>query len=351
MGLFGFGNKKQETKKENYSNEIYVNLPDEMTATAFGLKCVRSENGIDTYTGNLIIGRDGDTIIFSNANPISFEIPSNCKMLVDQLIKNYCQTRSNRELGNNEYTYIGDIRANENNELFYYNEGPSARTTNIIEEENKKLRQQMQERARQNAINEQHRLEEKQHSKFLEELKLNEQIQERESFEQEKRNARLNQPYVKMTRGIYGGEGYDIVDTNTGNILIMRNMKKFKDSSGRYMYTAQIRDTNEDTYTEYDPVLNSSYSKTIAFTMPTRLSDIVANQNLPQYKQYSNTLQWLISNTYSKINFKDRSLIDIGGVSYQGQYFTENSEKFGVSQALVSKLKSLGAKKIEERTR
>ena len=182
-------------------------------------------------------------------------------------------------------------------------------------------------------------------SDFLERLKIEKNIQEVERLDYKNRKDRINNAYFKLQNDLYGKEGYDAINLESGYIMLIRNMNKYKDTSGRYLYTASIRQTNEETYTEY----GESFGYNIAFTTPSRLSDLVVSKDSnPNSNRIVHSLQMLLSRKVSSLekSQNEYGLIDIGGVNLDGSII-ENSQRDGVSRALINQLNMLGAKKLD----
>ncbi len=344
--MWGFGNRKN--KRNNEKEQEKNAYPEIITVEAdkcyhlLGARVIKKHDNLETYVAKVYItDRTDDTILFDFPSPIAFELPENRPDLIEALIASYDKAKSGRMLSDVSYTYIGNIKSSSDGKLYYYNEPPSKEVADAIDIEEKafikeyneiiKLRQEERirsEKARREA-------------EFKRGLEIDKSIEENRRYQMQKRNDRLKIPYFKREDG-FGTEGYDAINLNDGNIMLIRNMQKFKDSTGRYLYTAFVRQVNEDSYTEY----NSPIGNQVAFTTPGRLSDIVADQNNQQI--VVKAIQKMLSNACSFIDEKEpKGLIDIGGVLNDGR-IVQNSERNGISSAITSKIKSLGAKSMED---
>lgn len=339
MGLFNFGKKNKKEVQDN-KNLGYVKIDDQHFIHILNPQVFQTHQGTDLYTMEVYETHNiDDAILFDYTSPIAFELPSKRSDLVESLVKLWDSQRGTNDLSKVSYTYIGNIkRANDGN-LYYYNESPTNEVSNIInslERNFQNRRKQRWEFAEQQA-----KINTKKANKPWE---ISDSIKKQIEMNQRIKQERLQNPYFKYTSDISGKEGYDAINLNSGNIMLIRQMKKYKDSSGRYLYTAYIRDTNEDTYTEYaNPI---GYQ--IAFTTPGRLSDIVQNTD-SQSRTYKNSIQRMLTEKFQQLDkhINLSGLIDIGGVDFDGRII-ENTEKDGVSKALIEQIQRLGGRKLEE---
>ena len=337
--MWGF-KKKNKVEEKKYSQNITVQ--GEKFYHLFNIRPIKKHDNLETFVANVYItDRIDDVMLIDYPSPIAFEIPEDKPELIESIILSYDRTKSGRELSDKTYTYIGNIKTAEDGRLYYYNEPPSREVAAAIDVEEQVFQREYIERQKEiqeaRARNEKARQEEE----FRRRLQTDEIIEENRRYEQQKRNDRLKNPYFKRMDG-FGNEGYDIINDKTGDIILLRNMKKFKDLNGRYLYTAFMRSSNEDAYTEYNIPLGHE----IIFTTPGRLADIIENQNLNQ--TMVKALQNALSVSCIQLDRNPpREMIDIGGITSDGNW-VENTERNGISKALVEKIKSLGAKGINE---
>lgn len=337
-----FNRKKKEPQKEFVRMPDYVRDKNGNFINLLNIRVIKTGRDTDLYTVETFENKKiDDVILFDYTSPIAFELPSNRQDLVGTIMNMYLEQRSTEQLSQMSYTYIGDIRKGEDGKLYYFNEPPTPETAQIINAEEKVFQQN-----RAQAIDIMKRAQlQKEKSDFLDRIKVDQYMQKRAQLDYKERQDRINNSYFKYQNDFYGKEGYDAINLESGYIMLIRNMKKFKDTSGRYLYTAYIRQTNEETYTEYGEPIGYS----IAFTTPSRLSDLVESKdNNPNSNRIVKSLQMLLSRSVNSLektqNVND--LIDIGGIDLNGSVI-ENSPRYGVSSALVNQINKLGAKKLD----
>lgn len=339
MGIFNFG-KKNKKEVKNSKNLGYVKIDDQHFIQILNPQVYKTLQGTDLYTMEVYETHNiDDAMLLDYTSPIAFELPMQRSDLVESLIKLWNSQRGTTNLSQVSYTYIGNIkRANDGN-LYYYNEPPTNEVSNIInslERNFQSKRKQRWEYAEQQAkINKE---------KIDKPWEISDSVKKQIEMNQRIKRERLQNPYFKYTSDISGREGYDAINLSSGSIMLIRQVKKYKDSSGRYLYTAYIRDTNEDTYTEYATPIGYQ----VAFTAPGRLADIVQNMD-NKSQTYKNSIQKMLSIKFQELekNNNTRGLIDIGGVDFDGKII-ENTEKDGVSLALIEQIHRLGGRKLEE---
>ena len=340
MGFFN--RKKKEPQK------VFVRMPDYVRdkngnfINLLNIKVTPTDRGTDLYTLETFENKKiGDAIFLDATSPIAFELPSNRPDLVKTIMTMYVNQRNTSNLSQISYTYIGEIKKGEDGKLYYFNEPPTPETTRLINAE-----ERIFQHVRAQAIDRMKRAQlQKEKSDFLDRIKVDQYMKKRAQLDYKERQDRINNSYFKYQNDFYGKEGYDAINLESGYIMLIRNMKKFKDTSGRYLYTAYIRQTNEETYTEYGEPIGYS----IAFTTPSRLSDLVKSKdNNPNSNRIVKSLQMLLSRSVNSLektqNVND--LIDIGGIDLNGSVI-ENSPRYGVSSALVNQINKLGAKKLD----
>ena len=282
-----------------------------------------------------------DTYINSCTYPIAFELPSNRPDLIETIMKAFLSQRTNTNLSTISYTFIGNIKQGKDGNLYYLNEPPSKETSKIINEYEKIF--QAAKINQDKSLKEQVKLQKE--KDFADRLFYSSQSEEQIKANYENKMRRIKEPYFRRVKDLYGKEGYDAINLESGNIMLIRNMKKYKDTSGRYLYTASVRQTNEETYTEYD----DSRGFNIAFTIPSRLLDLIESKdNKPSSNRIVKALQILLSKSVDILERTQNAngLIDIGGVDLNGRII-ENSPRYGVSSALVNQINKLGARKLD----
>lgn len=343
MGIFNFGKKSNSKQQPSYIRGVELN--DGKYAHLFNTTMIHSERGVNTYTSEIYITENiDDTILVDYTKPIAFQLPADKDNLITPLIQRYYETASGRKLNDMQYTFIGDIKPADNGQLYYYNEGPDNETAKIIEEESIKFANQRKERRRQIEEQKKQAAEAEKGAKTAEAAKA---VTVTEAAKATDQARRLAEPYFKYNSGFTQTEGYDLINTKTGNILLLRGMKKYKDTNGRYLYTAYVRSTDEDGYTDFSTPLGYQ----IAFTTPTRLADIIANQKTPYNRAIAQAIQRMISNSYQTIEKSNPDgLIDIGGISNDGRII-KNNPAYGVSTEIANKIKELGGTQMEEKDR
>lgn len=332
MGLFNFG-KKNKGKTEENKNSGCIKIDDQHFIHFFNKKLFKTKQGTDLYTMEICETNSINNISIYTS-PIAFELPTKRSDLVENLIRLWNSQRNNTNLSEVSYTYIGNIKKANDGNLYYYNESPSKEVTNIMNSLEKNFqneRKQMLEHT-------------KQQEKINKPWKIDDSIKNQIEMNQKIKQQRLQNPYFKYIEDYNGREGYDSINLTSGHILLIRQIKKYKDSSGRYLYTAYIRETNEDPYTEYaDPI---GYQ--VAFTTPGRLRDIVQNKDAKS-QFYKKSIQKMLSTKFQQLdrNSNISGLIDIGGVNFDGEII-ENTEKNGISGVLISQIQKLGGRRLEE---
>lgn len=337
-----FNRKKKETQKEYVRMPDYVRDKNGNFINLLNIRVIKTGRDTDLYTLETFENKKiDDVILFDYTSPIAFELPSNRPELVKNIMSMYLEQRSTEQLSQMSYTYIGDIRKGEDGKLYYFNEPPTPETAQIINEEEKVFQQK-----RAQAIDRMKRAQiDRGKSDFLERIKIDQNMQKLSQLDYEERKDRINNAYFRYQNDFYGKEGYDAINLESGYIMLIRNMKKYKDNFGRYLYTAYIRQTNEETYTEYGEPIGYS----IAFTTPSRLSDLVASKDSNETSgRIVQSLQMLLSKSVNSLEKAQNvnGLIDIGGIDLNGSII-ENSQRYGVSSALVNQINILGAKKLD----
>lgn len=340
MGLFN--RKKKETKKEFVRMPDYVRDKNGNFINLLNIKVIPTARGTDLYTIETFENKKiDDVILFDYTSPIAFELPSNRPDLVKNIMSMYLEQRNTEQLSQMSYTFIGDIRKGEDGKLYYFNEPPTPETAQIINAEEKVFQQN-----RAQAIDRMKRAQlQREKSDFFDRIKVDQYMQKRAQLDYKERQDRINNSYFKYQNDFYGKEGYDAINLESGYIMLIRNMKKYKDTSGRYLYTASIRQTNEETYTEYGEPMGYD----IAFTTPSRLSDLVASKdNNSNSNRIVKSLQMLLSKSVDSLEKSQNAngLIDIGGVDLNGSII-ENSQRYGVSNALLNQINKLGARRLD----
>ena len=339
MGIFNFGKKNKKGIEDNKTLG-YIKIDEQHIMHILNQQVFQTDHGTDLYTMEVYETHNiDDAMLMDYTSPIAFELPSKRSDLMESLIKLWNSQRNTTDLSKVSYTYIGNIKKADDGNLYYYNESPTNEVSNIInslERNFQSKRKQRWEYAEQQAkINKE---------KIDKPWEISESIKRQIEMNQRIKRERLQNPYFKYTSDISGREGYDAINLSSGSIMLIRQVKKYKDSSGRYLYTAYIRDTNEDTYTEYATPIGYQ----VAFTAPGRLADIVQNMD-NKSQTYKNSIQKMLSIKFQQLekNNNTRGLIDIGGVDFDGKII-ENTEKDGVSLALIEQIHRLGGRKLEE---
>ena len=334
-------NKKQQPSV--YSN--YITVVGSKWYRLKDIKAIKNNNSSIVYVAKAYVtDKSDDAIYFDFPSPIAFELPENNPKLIPELVKAYDKTKSERGLNEEFYTYIGNIKRGQDGNLYYYNEPPSKEVADAIGIEEETFRKQYHARIKEIQEAQRRNAEASKEAEFRRRLEIDKNIKENQEYDLKKRNERLRNSYFKQENR-FGKEGYDAINLNDGSIMIIRDMQKFKDNNGRYLYTAYIRTVNEDAYTEYNYPLGNQ----IVFTTPRRLSDIISDQKNNQAVVQS--VQKMLSDACTFIDYKGADgLLDIGGVLADGR-IVQNSERNGISSSIVNKIKSLGAKSMEEMDR
>ena len=110
-------------KKGNFINLLNINV-------------IPTARGTDIYTTEIFENKKiDDVILFDYTSPIAFELPSNRPDLVKSIMQMYLDNRSTEQLSQMSYTFIGDIRQDNDGKLYYFNEPPTPETAQIINEE------------------------------------------------------------------------------------------------------------------------------------------------------------------------------------------------------------------------
>lgn len=297
MGLFN--RKKKEPQKEFVRMPDYVRDKNGNFINLLNIKVIPTGRGTDLYTVETFENKKiDDVILFDYTSPIAFELPSNRQDLVGTIMNMYLEQRSTEQLSQMSYTYIGDIRKGEDGKLYYFNEPPTPETAKIINAEEKVFQQN-----RAQAIDIMKRAQlQKEKSDFLDRIKVDQYMKKRAQLDYKERQDRINNSYFKYQNDFYGKEGYDAINLESGYIMLIRNMKKFKDTK----------------------------------------------DNNPNSNRIVKSLQMLLSRSVNSLektqNVND--LIDIGGIDLNGSVI-ENSPRYGVSSALVNQINKLGAKKLD----
>lgn len=339
MGIFNLGKKNKKGIEDNKTLG-YIKIDEQHIMHILNQQVFQTDHGTDLYTMEVYETHNiDDAMLMDYTSPIAFELPSKRSDLMESLIKLWNSQRNTTDLSKVSYTYIGNIKKADDGNLYYYNESPTNEVSNIINslERNfqNKRKQRWEYAERMSKINQE---------KNTKPWEISESIKRQIEMNQRIKQERLQNPYFKNISDINGKEGYDAINLSSGNIMLIRQMKKYKDNSGRYLYTAYIRDTNEDAYTEYA----NSIGYQIAFTTPGRLSDIVQNTD-SQSLVYKNSIQKMLSMKFQQLQKNNNiiGLIDIGGVDFDGRII-ENNEKNSVSKALIEQIQRLGGRKLEE---
>ncbi len=333
MGLWEHFKNKNKEKETNGNEEpklLYGFYVNGKYINVLGARIIRSANGMDTYVCNICeTDREEDTMFFDAKKPISFELPQGRSDLIKSVISLWYQNKSNRELGDIACTFIGDIKPGPDGQLYYYNEPASRETMEALRVEDQKLieeRKQEIERKRQ--------LEAKrQEDKFRESLRIKEEEARQQQWIMKEQQQRIQNSYFKS---INNSENYDLTNVETGTILTIRNIKKYKDENGRYLYKAKINEVRDENYTDFfEPV---GYD--VTFTVPGRLYNIVNDSSNPTNEIIRKNLQKLLSHSYGVLeNNNVDSVIDLGGILPDGRIIKNNK---GISQPLYSKILELG---------
>lgn len=344
MWKFNFGNKKKEEKKELNVIPQDITYDGDKCYWIHGVKVIQENNGLEIYAANVYVtDKKDDAVLIDFPSPIAFELPKGRPDLIYNLIQMFDQTKSGRELSDKTYTYIGNIKPDLNGNLYYRNEPPSLEVARAIRVEEINFQKQYQERINKIKQQQQEREKARQENEFRTRLKILEGIHKNIEFKNRQKQQRLNNPYFKRQDGFGTNpkEGYDAINLNDGKIMVIRNIEKFRDFNGRYLYTAYIREEDTESYTEYVPPIG----KQIVFTVPGRLSDIISNQDMN--RNLTNSIQKMLSNAASFLEKNEvKGIVDVGGVLTNGQ-IVENSERFGISKAITGKIQSLGATPIK----
>lgn len=345
MGLFDFLKHKEDKKQESSMQFPYMVQGNGKFIHISSPKLIRRENGRDLYTCliNETIHED-DAILLDSGKPISFEIPEGRPDLAGSLLQAWDLNRSGRQLGEVGYTFIGDLKYGEDGRLYYYNEPPTKEAKDCIDREDQIYRKEKMARDqyREDLIRENQK--NRQEAAFRESLRIDKIQEENKSYQEKISKERLQDPYFKQTNLPSGRLSFDLINLEDAHIILIRDIKKFKDADGRYLYKAKMRETWEDSYTEYTPDI---LGNDVVFTVPGRLEDIIQGSD-QRSVQIKGAMQGLLSRKACEM--KDRSIrdcIDLGGVAENGAVI-ENTEAFGVSRGLVDRINSFGAKTMEE---
>ena len=334
-----FNRKKKEPQKEFVRIPDYVRDKNGNFINLLNIRVIKTGRDTDLYTVETFEkGKTTDAVSITETSPIAFELPINRPDLVETIMCMYLEQRSTEQLSQMSYTYIGDIRRGEDGNLYYFNEPPTPETAQIINAEEKVFQQN-----RAQTIGKIQR--EQIQRGFLEKIKMDKNLQRKNELDCRVRQNRINSAYFKKYTGLDGKEGYDAINLESGYIMLIRNMKRYRDNFGRYLYTAYIRQTNKESYTKY--IKPNGYN--IAFTTPSRLSDLVESKDInPNSNRIVKSLQMLLSRSVNSLEKTQNvnGLIDIGGIDINGSVI-ENSQRYGGSNALVSQINKLGAKKLD----
>ena len=356
MGLFDFlhkpsGKNTQKAIKEVEKMPTMMSIyrEDGTQTEVLNIEEAQKFRHSDGSISSLISARvihvnQGDTIYLDAADPICFEIPEGRYDLAEELITRFTGMYTGIELNEKSYTYLGRAYSKDDIRL----QPPTA----VVNEEIGKLNQKI--------------LEEKT-NKILRECRLKE-IRDRESkarrdqtqkninkmnAQREKQiNERLNNPFIRGGIDRYQTEQYNGVNTSNGEILRIRAVNKIaKDASGRYVYTAQIASTPDET----DVELFSPEAKVpVIFTLPYRMNDIINTDYDLNYKQQlEKAVLNLLSVGYQKNLTADGRcdtsiLHDIGGINKDGKVI-ENTQENGVSKVVISKITELQREYVAQR--
>lgn len=344
MGVLDFlhrpnGNKdlKQQITSINQAPQTFsIKRDKENTTEVFGVRVVQKFRHRDGSVSCLIEAkiinvREGDAMLLASAVPICFEIPENRMDLARDIIERHTGIDGGLTLNRNNYNYIG--RAFDTRDIRL--QPPTAAVNAEVEKLNQRLlEEKINQRIQEARQIEADRIEQEETNK-----RLNAEADAKQKMWQQELSERVRKPYLRG--GLYKGYGemYDGINLNSGEILRVRNVTKVaKDASGRYIYTASVNSTPNNSDVE---LLDANINMPVVFTLPYRLNDIVNTKYDENTKeQLKMGILALLSagiKDYENIYNKDNSrMYNLGGITKSGQLLSPNSPE--ISDVLKTKI-------------
>ena len=339
MGLFDFLHKpKQNTKNSieqvaSNQNKIKQQYNDTILYGARLYGSFRHSDGTmsDLISASVIEPTESGTYIFNNQKYICFEVPHGRNDLIQKMVSQLNEIR----LPYDRYTYVG--RAYDEYDIRM--QPPTATVNRYVEELNKELQAQIQQEKIRWQQKEQERLEAEKIRRAKEQEKYAKEMQ---AYRNEMAK-NINNPTLKDI-SFYSNDNvksYNGTDMKTGEVLRIRGMQ-LKDSDLQdYIYTASISTTPNETDAE---LLTSEIGVPVVFTLPSKMEEMLANQNPNQRQIFIKSILTLLSQGYYNHLLSDgkwdtRILHDIGGIDKDGKIYPHIRGK--AQENLINKITKL----------
>ena len=339
MGLFNFLHKpKQDTKSsiEQVANNQRKVVEQYGNIILYGARVYESfshRDGTisDLISASIIEPTHSGTYIFSNQKYICFEVPHGRNDLIQKMVSQLNGIR----LSYDRYTYIG--RAYDEYDIRM--QPPTATVNKYVEELTKELQAQIQLERLKWQQKEQERLEAEKVKREIEQKRYAEEMQ---AYRNKMAN-NINNPTLKDTSfSLYDNvKNYNGTDMKTGEVLRIRGMQLRDRDLEDYIYTASINSTPNETDIE---LLAPEVGVPVVFTLPSRLEDILADQNPAQRQTFIKSILILLSQGYYNHLLPDgkwdtRILHDIGGIDKDGKIYPHIRGK--AQENLINKITKL----------
>lgn len=339
MGLLDFLHKpKQDTKSsieqvasnqrriaEQYNDIILYG------ARVYGSFRHRDNTMSDLIAASVIEPTESGTYIYNDQKYICFEVPHGRNDLIQKMVSQL----NGISLTYDSYTYVG--RAYDEYDIRM--QPPTATVNRYVEELTKELQAEIQ----QERLKWQQKEQERQKAEAIKRAKEQENYaKEMQAYRNEMAN-NINNPKLKDVSFKSSGniKSYDGTDMKTGEVLRIRGMKLRDKDLEDYIYTASINSTPNETDVE---LLTPEVGVPVVFTLPSRLEDILAEQNPAQRQTFIKSILTLLSQGYYNHLINDgqwdtRILHDIGGVDKDGKIYPHIRGK--AHEDLINKITKL----------
>lgn len=339
MGLLDFLHKpKQDTKSsieqvasnqrriaEQYNDIILYG------ARVYGSFRHRDNTMSDLIAASVIEPTESGTYIYNDQKYICFEVPHGRNDLIQKMVSQL----NGISLTYDSYTYVG--RAYDEYDIRM--QPPTATVNRYVEELTKELQAEIQQERLKWQQKEQERLQ----AEAIKRAKEQENYaKEMQAYRNEMAN-NINNPKLKDVSFKSSGniKSYDGTDMKTGEVLRIRGMKLRDKDLEDYIYTASINSTPNETDVE---LLTPEVGVPVVFTLPSRLEDILAEQNPAQRQTFIKSILTLLSQGYYNHLINDgqwdtRILHDIGGVDKDGKIYPHIRGK--AHEDLINKITKL----------
>ena len=321
MGLFDFLHKpKQNTKSSieqvaSDQSRVEKRYNDTILYGARLYGSFRHSDGTmsDLISVSVVEPTESGTYIYNNQKYICFEVPHGRNDLIQKMVSQL----NGISLTYDRYTYVG--RAYDEYDIRM--QPPTATVNRYVEELTKELQAQIQQERLKWQQKEQERLEAEKVKREIEQKRYAEEMQ---AYRNKIAN-NLNNPTLKDTSfSLYDNvKNYNGTDMKTGEVLRIRGMQLRDRDLEDYIYTASINSTPNETDIE---LLAPEVGVPVVFTLPSRLEDILADQNPAQRQTFIKSILTLLSQGYYNHLLPDgkwdtRILHDIGGVDKDGKMY------------------------------